>query len=152
MPAKAGIFFQHLKNPIIQIIPLRIFFFNQLYLPRAAPFFHRLFPRNRIKNFLMTLKKHEAIQPVCLRKTFDFASTMLAYAPDQVRRNPDIQGAVTPVGYDINPPALFPHPFGSEFKQSEIENDLLPVSRHSRASGNPLFVQLQQRRFPLSRE
>lgn len=93
IPAKAGIYllFLFLDNTLIEIIPISVHFFNELYLPGTIPFFHVLLSLNRIFYVVICLIIYEFIKTVAFTKSVNYFILMFPYPLWQIARNTNIE-------------------------------------------------------------
>ena len=111
-----------------QIGPVRVFGFDQVDLPTAAPVFELLFAADRAGHVVEHFETDKAVNAVSRCKSWRQLITMLVKALDQVRRYADIERAIRLAGEYVDARLLgFLHGprIGSRWTLKQVQGDAI---------------------------
>src|SRR5579883_736823 len=91
------------NQPLVQILPIRIVRKDKLYFPSTRPMFQVLFPLDRGPDVIVLLGIDQPLQPIPRRESFDDSVMMLPRTTRKIAGHADIERAVWPVRYDVDP-------------------------------------------------
>jgi hypothetical protein len=97
IPAKAGIYAEHAlaTDLIVQITPQGIRLVYQIDLPRAVPLLQLFFAGDRAVHPVVNFEPNQPFDAMSLDETVNQRFAMLPDALDQIRRDTNIQGAIS---------------------------------------------------------
>jgi hypothetical protein len=90
------------KQPLIQIMPVGILFFDEANLPVAFPAFQACLALYSLANVFVDLKVDQRMDMVLLGEAFHYIAFVLIDALDEIGRHTNIQCAVLLAREDIN--------------------------------------------------
>jgi hypothetical protein len=79
----------------VQVIPIRVFFFNQLNLPIAFPFLNTFLASDGYVHIFVNLKPHQRLDSVLFCESVSLVVLVLPDASDQIARYADVERAIT---------------------------------------------------------
>src|SRR5262249_51175232 len=89
-------------QPIVEVRPRRIHFFNHLQLPRAIPFLHLTLARERGVACLVLLIPDEICHPILLGEPWNNTGSVHPRTFDEVVGRTDVERSVSPARQDVN--------------------------------------------------
>jgi hypothetical protein len=85
----------------VQIIPIRIFFFNQLNFPVAFPFLDLFLARDGGVHIFVNFKPHQRFNTILFCESVSLVVLVLPNAADQIARYTDVERAIACAGQKI---------------------------------------------------
>jgi hypothetical protein len=99
-------------DPIVKIIPARIAREDQTHFPPSRPVFHVLLALDRRADVGMAFREYEPFEAVSLCEALGHTLPVLPHALGKIARDTRVQGAVRPIGHDVDPSLLHSETLG----------------------------------------
>ena len=80
---------------VIQVFPVRIFFFDGVHLHLSRPSLHRFLTTNGFMNIFMLFKIDQTIDLIFFGESWNHLVLMFPYALGKIRCHSDVESAVT---------------------------------------------------------